>query len=994
MLIVLMVFGAAAIALLPLARLLGRRVFAVAALVPLGAFLHTVLQAPAVLSGVESSLPVERWTWIAQLDLTLDVRMDTLSWVLALVVTGVGSLVMLYCAAYLGEDDPGLGRFAAVLLAFAGAMYGLVIADDVYLLFVLWEATSVFSYLLIGHYTQRRASRGAALQALVTTTLGGLVMLVGLVLLAVQAGTSSLTAILAELPAGPLTTTAIMLVLIGALSKSAIVPFHFWLPGAMAAPTPVSAYLHAAAMVKAGIYLILRLAPAGVEVPGWREVLVVLGVLTLLLGGWAALKQTDIKLLLAYGTVSQLGLLVVLAGFGTRDTALAALALLLSHALFKAALFLIVGIIDHEAGTRDLRKLSGLGRRLPWLAAFSALALASMAGVPPLLGFVAKETALYALLSGATAAPGAAALDAAGQAWATVALVGVVVGSVLTVAYSIRFFWGAFARKPDVDEVTDLAGATPAFVLAPAVLAVASLALGPLAGVVGVGLAGYPALFPTPEGKPYELALWHGFTPELALSGLVLLLGALLFVAREPVARVQQRLARDYTASDAYWDSVSAVDRFAARVTALTQRGSLPFYLGVIFVVFIAVTAVGLLLGGRWPAELRLWDHPAQLAIGIVMIIAAIAATQAQKRFAALVVVGVTGIGMSATFALQGAPDLAITQILVEVVTLIAFVLVLRRLPARLGDRHGSSHKLLRAIIGISVGVVMAVGALVVAGSRVDSPISLDWPEAAYVQGHGSNIVNVALVDIRAWDTLGELAVVIAAATGVASLLFLRGRGESATRLDRVDVRARVAQRVALAREADQRGELRNAWILAGPTLDPRHRSILLEVVVRLTFHAVIVISLYLLFAGHNLPGGGFAGGLVAGLALVARYLAGGRYELGAAVTFRAGTVLGTGMILAAGTAIVPLFFGAPPLTSAYWEGELWLLGEAAFVTSTIFDIGVYLIVIGLVLDVLRSLGGEVDRQGGDPLTPSDRMALTPGSATGAAPARAQGGAR
>lgn len=991
MLIVLMVFGLAAVTILGVATRLRARVFAVAALVPLGAFLHTLLQAPAVLAPRADGVPVERLTWITQLDLTLDVRMDTLSWVLALVVTGVGSLVMLYCASYFRDTEPGLGRFAAVLLAFSGAMYGLVIADDVYLLFVLWEATSVFSYLLIGHYTHRRASRGAALQALVTTTLGGLVMLVGLVLLAVQAGTANLTAILSDLPAGPLTTSAIMLVLVGALSKSAIVPLHFWLPGAMAAPTPVSAYLHAAAMVKAGIYLIMRFAPAGVEVPGWREVLVVLGVATLLLGGWAALKQTDLKLLLAYGTVSQLGLLVVVAGFGTRDTALAAIALLLSHALFKAALFLIVGIIDHEAGTRDLRKLSGLGRRLPWLAGLTALALASMAGVPPLLGFVAKETALYALLSAATDSSGQASLDAAGQAWAAVALVGVIAGSVLTVAYSIRFLWGAFARKPGVDEVTDLAGATPAFVLAPAVLAVSSLALGPLAVVVDRGVAGYPALFPASGSDAYHLALWHGLTPELALSALILALGTLLFVARAPVARFQQRFARDHTASDAYWDTVGAVDRLAARVTGLTQRGSLPFYLGVILVVFIGVTTTGLLLGAREPVELRLWDHPAQLAIGTVMIIAAIAATQAQKRFAALVVVGVTGFGMSATFALQGAPDLALTQILVEVVTLIAFVLVLRRLPARLGDRHGSTYRALRAAIGVGVGTVMALVAIVVAGARLEPPISLAWPEAAYLQGHGRNTVNVTLVDLRGWDTMGELAVVIAAATGVASLLFLRSRGDAPPRLGRAVVQQRIADRMTRVRELAEPGELRNAWILAGPTLDPRHRSILLEVVVRLVFHATMVISLYLLFAGHNLPGGGFVGGLVAGLALVARYLAGGRYELGAALPVSAGTVLGVGLIVAAGTAFVPVLLGYPPLTSTYWVGEVWLLGEVEFVTSTVFDIGVYLVVVGLVLDVLRSLGGEVDRQGGDEFAPAGMPAA---ASRARAATRTRGGAR
>jgi multicomponent Na+:H+ antiporter subunit A len=348
------------------------------------------------------------------------------------------------------------------------------------------------------------------------------------------------------------------------------------------------------------------------------------------------------------------------------------------------------------------------------------------------------------------------------------------------------------------------------------------------------------------------------------------------------------------------------------------------------------------------------------------MIAAAIAATQVQKRFAALVTVGVTGFGMSALFALQGAPDLAITQILVELVTLIAFVLVLRRLPAKLGDRHGSHHRLLRAVIAIAAGVVMVLIALVAAGARTTERISLAWPELAFVDGHGSNIVNVALVDIRGWDTMGELAVVIAAATGVASLLFIRGRVDSTSRAQRVTMRQRARARVQQSRVESIPGERRNAWILAGPTLDPRHRSILLEVVVRLIFHAVIVLSLYVLFTGHNLPGGGFAGGLIAGLALVARYLAGGRHELTAAVPVGAGAVLGTGIAIAAGAAIVPLLFGADALTSTYWEAELWLLGEVSFVTSTIFDIGVYLVVVGLVLDVLRSLGAEVDRQGDD----------------------------
>ncbi|MDZ4046537.1 MAG: proton-conducting transporter membrane subunit, partial [Rhodoglobus sp.] len=398
MLSLLLVFGLGSLLVVPLARRLGTRVFLVAALAPTAAFVYTLIQSPAILAGQVLTESIE---WIPDLGVAIDLRMDTLSWVMALIVSGVGALVMLYCVRYFTDDEDALGRFAGILLAFAGSMFGLVLADDVFVLFVLWEATSVFSYLLIGHRTGSKASRGAALQALLVTTFGGLVMLVGLVILSVDAGTTSLAAIIGGADADTMTIVAVMLVLVGALSKSAIFPFHFWLPAAMAAPTPVSAYLHAAAMVKAGIYLIARLAPGFADVPGWREVLVVLGVATMLLGGWTALRQTDLKLVLAYGTVSQLGFLVVVTGFGTRDAALAGLALVTAHALYKATLFLVVGIIDHRTGTRDLRRLSGLGREMPVVSTATALALASMVGLPPLVGFVAKEAALTTLLDGA-----------------------------------------------------------------------------------------------------------------------------------------------------------------------------------------------------------------------------------------------------------------------------------------------------------------------------------------------------------------------------------------------------------------------------------------------------------------------------------------------------------------------------------------------------------------------------------------------------------------
>ena len=504
MLAILSAFALGSVLMPLVVRGFGTRAFLVAAVIPLAAFVHALLAGPTVLAGGVAS---ESYSWIAELDVAVAVRLDTLSWVLALVVCGVGALVLLYCVRYFGDDEPNLGRFAGVLLAFTGAMYGVVIADDVYALFVFWEATSVLSYLLIGHKTASKASRGAALQALLVTTFGGLAMLVGLVLLAVETGTSSLSGIVAAAPTGALPTVAIMLVLVGALSKSAIFPFHFWLPAAMAAPTPVSAYLHAAAMVKAGIYLVARLAPGFADTPGWHEVLVGLGLVSMLLGGWTALRQHDLKLVLAYGTVSQLGFLMVVMGYGTRDAALAGLALLLAHALYKSTLFLVVGIIDHRAGTRDLRKLSGLGREAPVLAVIAALALSSMVGLPPLLGFVAKEAVFTALLAGN---------DPLG--W--VALVGVALGSALTVAYGVRFFWGAFARKRDVVAVRRVHEHID-FLFAPALLAASGLALGILAPVVDRWLGGYARQFPAGE-HPYHLALWHGLEPALAISAATL----------------------------------------------------------------------------------------------------------------------------------------------------------------------------------------------------------------------------------------------------------------------------------------------------------------------------------------------------------------------------------------------------------------------------------------------------------------------------------------
>ncbi|PPI53206.1 Na+/H+ antiporter subunit A [Rathayibacter toxicus] len=942
----------------------GSKIFYALALVPAATFITAASALPTMLAGEEIR---ETVPWIPSLDITLSFRLDALSMVLALIVSGIGALVLAYCANYFRSDEPSLGRFAALLFTFTGVMYGLVTADDVIILFVFWEATSVLSYLLIGHYSGRKESRGAGLQALLVTTLGGVAMLVGIIILIVQANSTSLDGIVQAAPTGPLISVALVLVLVGAFSKSALVPFHFWLPAAMAAPTPVSAYLHAAAMVKAGIYLVARLAPGFADNPVWLPIVVSVGVGTMLVGGWRSLRQYDLKLVLAYGTVSQLGFLTIAVGFGSRDAALAGLALLIAHALVKALLFLVVGIIDHRAGTRDLRKLSGLGRHAPVLAGTALIGVLSMSGIPPLLGFVAKEAFFTSLL---------AAIEQ-GSLWAWIALVGITLGSILTVAYSARFLWGAFARKHDVEDTplrTEPWTFTAPTVLLAAASIVGGIAVSALDPLLALSADALPSVAPDTNPQhtttaayhsSYHLALWHGIEPALGLSALVIAIGLLLFSQRTRVARIQSLVPHRIDSAEGYWATVRRLDRVASTVTEVVQRGSLPRYLTVIFAVFVLSAGSAAVCARNWPDKVVLWESPGQLAITAVMILAAVLCAITRNRAAAVLLASAGGYGMVVLFAVQGAPDLALTQALIETVTLVVFVLVLRRLPTRIAHKHQPTQRLLRATIGIAVGAVMALVATIALNARTATPVSIDFPRLAYEEGKGRNIINVLLVDIRAWDTMGEISVLVVVATGVASLIFLSSRAGRAPRLPQQGEARRgysLTRNVTAAVQNDVRD--RGSWLVAGRTLHPGNRSIVLEVLVRLLFHPAMIVSVYLLFTGHNTPGGGFAGGLLAGLALVARYLAGGRFELGEAAPIDAGKVLGVGLLFAVGTALSSLMLGLQVLQASWLDGELPLLGELHLGTPTFFDIGVYLIVIGLTLDILRSLGGEVDRHG------------------------------
>ncbi|MET7706714.1 Na+/H+ antiporter subunit A [Micromonospora sp. NPDC005413] len=924
MLVLLILHLVAALAAPLLVRWWGPRAFYPLALAPAAAFCWAVAHTPAVDDG---GAVVETYPWIKQLGLDIALRLTTLSWLMTLLIGGIGALVLIYCARYFAPGSTGLAQFAGVLVAFAGAMLVLVFADDLLLLYVGWELTTIFSYLLIGHSTERRSSRWAAAQALTVTTLGGLAMLVGFIMLGTHAGTYRWSEIAAQpLPGGGYLVAAVLLILAGALSKSAVLPFSSWLPAAMAAPTPVSAYLHAAAMVKAGVYLIGLLAPVLATVGPWRPVVQVGGVATMLLGGWTALRQTDLKLLLAYGTISQLGLLVAVIGSGTPDAALAGTAMLLAHALFKAALFLVVGIIDHGAGTRDLRELSGLRHWSRPLFVVAVLAAASMAGVPPLVGFVSKEAVFGAF----TDQPAL--------------LTGLVAGTVLTVAYSARFLWGAFADRPGVEPV-ESGPIAASLLVPPAVLTSVSLLAGPAASVLDGALRPYADLL---GGVDVHLALWSGPTPALGLSVLALVGGGLLFAARGPLVPVLARLRSPVGGNQGYEWVVGRFDWLAIEVTGATQRGSLPQYLGIILVTLVLVPGGAMLSASPWRARIPLWDSLLQPVVVLVIAVAAVLAVGARRRLTAMLLVGMTGYGTAMLFVLYGAPDLALTQFLVETATIAVFVLVLRRLPERFSARPLRRTRWVRRAIGVAVGVVAAGLALVAAGARRAPDVSAAFPDLSVINGYGRNVVNVTLVDIRAWDTMGELSVLVVAATGVASLIFERSRTGPRPRRPEAD------------RRVNRPG--RPVWLRGGPTLYEERRSIVLEVVIRLIFHTVVLFSLFLLFSGHNAPGGGFAGGLVAGLALVVRYLAGGRYELTEAAPVGAGLILGAGLAVSVGSGLAGLLVGGTVLESAKVDRTLPLVGDAHLVTSLFFDIGVYLVVVGLVLDILRSLGAEVDR--------------------------------
>jgi len=704
--------------------------------------------------------------WVPALDLRASFQLDGLGMLFALLISGIGALVVIYAAGYLAGDRR-LGRFYLFLFSFMAAMLGVVLADNVLLLYAAWALTGITSYLLIGFDSHSSTARRAALQALITTFAGELALLAGVLMLA-QAGGSYELSVLVErsdrIAADPLFTPMAVLLIAGALTKSAQFPFHYWLPNAMEAPTPVSAYLHSATMVKAGIYLLARISPifAGTEL--WLWVVGGAGAITMVLGGILALHQTDLKRLLAYSTVSALGIMTFLLGLGTEYAVNAAVVFLLGHALYKGTLFLVAGILDHETGMRDASRLSGLGSAMPLTMVAAVLAAFSMAGLLPFFGFIGKELVYEATLDADTVAPVLLTI--------AVLMPNIVFVAVAIVA-GIRPFTGPRVELPKAPHDPG-----PSMLAGPVLLGGLGVLSGLMPAAVATGLASRAAASITGTPSALQLALWHGITPMLLLSGLTLLLGIVAFWRLGWVARMAKRLdVGRRIGPELGYDGALAVARGAADLLGATlQSGLLRRYLLTIVVVVVGLVGFAFLARGPLPPmQFPLDVRAHEVATVVIVIVAALVAITTRSRLSAIAALGIVGYGVALIYVLFGAPDLAMTQILIETLTVILFVLVLYHLP-RFTILSTRGTRIRDAAIAGTAGVLMAALTLAAFSVQNDVPLSDFFGETSYPEAHGRNIVNVILVDFRALDTLGEITVLAIAALGIYALLRLRPR--------------------------------------------------------------------------------------------------------------------------------------------------------------------------------------------------------------------------
>jgi len=888
------------------------------------------------------------FAWMPSLGLNLVLRMDGFAWLFAGLVTGIGALVVLYARYYMSSEDP-VPRFFAFLLAFMGAMTGLVISGNLVQLAFFWELTSLFSFLLIGYWHHLAAARDGARMALTITATGGLALFAGVLVIGHIVGSYDLDVVLAagdSIRTHPLYLPALLLVVLGALTKSAQFPFHFWLPHAMAAPTPVSAYLHSATLVKAGVFLLVRLWPVMAGTEAWAWTVGLAGLITLLLGAYIAIFQNDLKGLLAYSTISHLGLITLLLGLKSELALVAAVFHILNHAAFKCSLFMAAGIIDHETGTRDIRRLSGLNRSMPFTARLALVAAAAMAGVPLLNGFLSKEMFFAEALSAEV--PVSPLLNILPLA-ATVA-------SAFSVAYSLRFIHGAFFGPEPVDLPRTPHEPETWMRFPVEILVLACIMVGVLpAATVGPYLDLAVRAVLGPDVPAYSLVVWHGFNLPLLMSLIALAGGVALYLILQPRLRSGEEgppLIRRLEGQRIFERTMVFLSwRLARRLEGIAGTRHLQPQLRLIVAIALLAGAATAWLRGFGPGNLvpapvdpvlaLLWAVGAAFALGT--------AWQAKyHRLAAVMLLGGTGLVVCVTFVWFSAPDLALTQLTVEVVTTVLLVLGLRWLPKRFriaGERGPEMLTRTRRLrdLAIAIGSGGGLAALSYAVMTRTPPELLARPflERAYTEGGGTNVVNVILVDFRGFDTLGEIFVVATVALTTYALL---RRFRPAP--DSVEVPEQQRDQGGAALHGDAERPVAD-WLLVPFTLT------------RLLFPVMLIVAVFLLLRGHDLPGGGFSAGMVVAIAILLQYMTGGTEWTEDRLRLRPPLWLGAGLLIAAGTGLAACLFGRPFLTTYFAYAELPVIGKVPTASALIFDIGVFCLVVGATLLMLVALAHQ-----------------------------------
>ena len=863
---------------------------------------------------------IQRFSWMPSAGLDLAFRLDGLSLLFALLILLIGLLVILYARYYLSPDDH-MGRFYACLLLFMGAMLGVALSENIIQLLIFWELTSLSSFLLISYWRQGSEARNGARMALTVTGAGGLALLGGFLLLGASAGSYELSVILASgelIRADPRYPLILVLVLLGAFTKSAQFPFHFWLPNAMAAPTPVSAYLHSATMVKAGVFLLARLFPALSGTLEWSMLVGGVGLITLLIGAFIALFQHDLKGLLAYSTISHLGLITLLLGIGTPLAAVAGVFHIINHATFKASLFMAAGIIDHETGSRDMRLIKGLWKFMPHTATLAMVAAAAMAGVPLLNGFLSKEMFFAEAVSVTTQMPFGWLLPAA-----------VTLAGVFAVAYSLRFIHDVFFNGEPI-HLPKTPHEPPRWMKVPVEILVAlcllvgmfpALTVEPILAVASTGVLQGPL----PE---HDLAIWHGFSPALWMSVIAFLGGGLVYLGRRPLFAFYERHAQRLEAKIVYERLLHGLFTLAQTITQRLDVGSLQ---RLLFIFILSALSLG--LAGYLSASMPLTGSRVltpldgvSLLVTLGLIAAALGAVWLHRqRLIALILTSAVGLVVALIFIKFSAPDLALTQLSVEVVTIVLLLLALYFLPQHSPAETDLTQQGWRTLLAISAGGGAAALAWAIMTRPYES-IAGYFLDNSVSGGGGSNVVNVILVDFRGYDTLGEISVLALAGLGVYALL-------ASLRLD-----------------APQRDVAGRAW-------DLDVHPLILSTLTRLLLPLALLVSLFIFLRGHNLPGGGFIAGLITSVALIMQYLANGIAWTHQRMPRNLPRLIGLGLLAATLTGLGSWAFGYPFLTSTFTHLHGPLVGEFELASAMAFDLGVYLVVVGATLLILIGLG-------------------------------------